>query len=125
MSNFITLDEWREFDEVVPKVRLFLKRLGHDIILVPCEECDYSDECGGNHLKRKVICLDTEEVFDSLSKAAKSARTKNGAAISRVCKGERSNYRGRRYAYYDDYVAGTIPKYKGAYEKETCQPLWR
>lgn len=66
---------------------------------------------------RKIICLSTAEVFDSIKEAA----IKNGSTrlntIIKVCTGKRSHYKGMRFAYYDDYLQGTIPEFSGKYRR--------
>lgn len=56
------------------------------------------------HLKhgKKVICLDTGIVYDSVGKAAKD-RGFCSTGISMVCKGEFSHTHGTHWAYYDEY----------------------
>ena len=73
--------------------------------------------------RRKVINLDTGEVFESVSKACESVGGHGCGAIVRVCKGQRSQYRNVHFAYYDDYLNGTIPKFTGR-AKESCKKLW-
>ena len=65
----------------------------------------------------KVIRLDDNKIYDSLTEAAKDNRSKNPGSICKVCIGYRSQYKGRRFAYYDDYVNNTIPEFKGSYKK--------
>lgn len=72
---------------------------------------------------RKVINLDTGEVFESAKKASESVGGHNCGSIVRVCKGQRSQYRNVHFAYYDDYINGTIPKFTGR-AKESCEKLW-
>lgn len=73
---------------------------------------------------RKVIDLTTGEVFSSTIEAATSVgANKRGASISRVCSGKRSQYRNHKFAYYEDYINGTIPEFKGK-AKGTCEKLW-
>lgn len=74
---------------------------------------------------KQVIDLDTKEVFDSLSDASLSVGGKKVSPITRVCKGVRSQYRNHRFAYYEDYLNGTIPVFKGKYRKGSCEQLWR
>lgn len=73
---------------------------------------------------KMVIDLTTGQIFDSVLEAANSVRTgANGAAVSRVCKGRRSQYRNHKFAYYDDYLKNTIPQFRGR-AKESCKKLW-
>jgi len=75
-------------------------------------------------ITRQVIDLTTGEVFNSVKDAAISiGASKRGAAISRVCLGQRSQYRDHRFAYYEDYRNGTIPAFTGR-AKSTCKQLW-
>lgn len=73
---------------------------------------------------RRVINLDTKEVFESLTDAVKSVGGKRVSAIVKVCKGQRSQYRNNHFAYYSDYLNNTIPKFNGR-GKESCKKLWR
>jgi len=74
--------------------------------------------------KRKVVCLDNGEIFESLSDAVRFAGGRNSSAIVRVCQGKRSQYRDWHFAYYDDYIKGSIPAFKGK-PKRSCVGLWR
>ena len=74
---------------------------------------------------QKVINLDTKEIFGSFTKASESVGGKTGEMVARVCRGEKSHYRGYRFARYDDYINGTIPKFNGAFSKRACEKLWR
>jgi hypothetical protein len=75
---------------------------------------------------RKVIDLTTGNVFESCIEAAKSVGVKNlhSPAVTRVCKGERSQYRNHKFAYYDDFIKGIVPEFKGR-AKKSCEKLWR
>lgn len=73
---------------------------------------------------RPVIDLDTLQIYESLIDAAHSVGGKKAAAILRVCRGERSQYRNHRFAYLDDYKKGTVPKFTGR-AKRSCKSLWR
>ena len=77
-----------------------------------------------NYKTRKVICLDDGEVYDSVKSAAESVGSHVLMGVVNVCKGVRSQYRNAHFAYYDDYINGTIPPYKGKYKKESCKALW-
>ena len=72
---------------------------------------------------KKVICLDTGEVFDSMTDAVRSVGGHKVGSITRVCQGTRSQYRNKHFAYYDDYLNNTIPAFKGR-AKESCEKLW-
>lgn len=74
--------------------------------------------------ERPVIDLGTKEVFPSLLAAARSVGGNRSAAITRVCKGQRSNYRNHVFAYYEEYQNGTIKGFNGR-AKESCKKLWR
>lgn len=73
--------------------------------------------------RKKVIDLDTLEVFDTLTEAAHSIGITKAGAITRVCRGIRSNIHNHRFAYYDDYLNNTIPEFKGRYRRKgkVCQ----
>lgn len=73
----------------------------------------------------KVIDLDTLEVFQTEDMAAKSVGGNRGGMVRRVCIGARSHYREHRFAFYDDYVSGTIPTYKGKHKRKASKTLWR
>lgn len=73
----------------------------------------------------KVIDLISGDVFDSYTSAARSAGGNTGEMVARVCRGERSHYRGRVFAKYEDYIQGTIPEYKGSYKRKESKTLWR
>lgn len=74
--------------------------------------------------QRAVINLDTLQVFESMTEAVKSVGGMKASAISRVCRGQRSQYRNNRFAYLEDYKNGTIPQFTGK-AKESCEALWR
>lgn len=74
---------------------------------------------------KKVIDTDSLEVFESLIDAARSVGGKKAGAISRVCRGIRSQYRNHHFAYLDDYNNGTIPPFKGGFTKRSAEGLWR
>ena len=74
-------------------------------------------------LMKKVICLDDGTVFDSMTDAVASVGGKNVSAITKVCNGYRSQYRNRHFAYYDDFLNNSIPKFAGR-SKESCEKLW-
>lgn len=70
-----------------------------------------------NPNKKKVIRLDDNKIYSSLTECASDNGARSVGYITRVCKGERSNYNNRHFAYYEDYINNTIPKYKGKYIK--------
>lgn len=73
---------------------------------------------------KKVICLDTGIVYDSLTEAAHSVGGRKCGSITRVCQGIRSHYRNFHFAYYDDYLNGTIPPFRGRNTKRSSESLW-
>lgn len=73
----------------------------------------------------KVISLDTLQVFESYSQAARSVGGKLGELVARVCRGERSHYRNAHFARLKDYQNGCIPEYKGKTRKKGSETLWR
>lgn len=75
--------------------------------------------------ERKVIDLDSEEVFCSVIEASKSVGGRRASSIVKVCSGERSQYRDHHFAYYDDYINGTIPMFTGRYKKRSARGLWK
>lgn len=74
---------------------------------------------------RQVIDLDTGIIYDTMTHAALSLGAKRGCKITLVCRGQRSHYRNHHFAYYEDYINGSIPEYKGAYRKRSSEALWR
>lgn len=78
-----------------------------------------------NYSTRKVINLDTKEVYKSVTDAARSVGGRKSTVICRVCDGKRSAYRNIHFAYYDDYINNTIPEFKGRNKKRSSTSLWR
>lgn len=72
-----------------------------------------------------VIDLDTFEVYETFTQAARSVGGNRGEMVRRVCDGERSHYRNRHFARLSDYQNGTIPKFKGKNTKRGSEKLWR
>ena len=72
----------------------------------------------------EVICLDTKVVYQSATEAAKSAGGRIGEMVSRVCRGKRSHYRNRHFAFLKDYENGTIPVFSGR-KRKASESLWR
>lgn len=74
-----------------------------------------------------VIDLDTGKIYISASEAARdiSGGVAQGEMVARVCRGERSHYRERRFAFLSDYENGTIPEFKGRCKKKGSKSLWR
>ena len=66
---------------------------------------------------KKVIRLNDNKIYESITDCMKEHNATRSSAITRVCKGERSNYKGNRFAYYDDFKNNTIPKFKGRWIK--------
>ena len=66
---------------------------------------------------RKIIRLNDNKIYKSVTDCMKEHNAKRASVIVRVCKGERSNYKGNRFAYYDDFKNNTIPKFKGKWIK--------
>lgn len=124
MSNFILREEWDEYDAIRVLALEKIKQIGHDIAFT-CKdgECEpeFQEEnqrgiYSGRRRNKKTICLDTMEVYDSAS-AAGEAIGGTSTQVSAVCRGEARRYKGHRFAYYDDYVNNTIPRYKGKKRK--------
>ena len=61
---------------------------------------------------KPVIRLDDLKVYESITECSHDNGGKKTVCITRVCKGARSNYKGKRFAYYEDYINGTIPECK-------------
>ena len=73
----------------------------------------------------KCIDLDTLEVFETLTDAARSVGSESAGAVLKVCKGMRSQYRNHRFAYYYDYANDKIPEFIGKFKKRSSEGLWR
>lgn len=56
--------------------------------------------------RKKIINLDTEEIFNSIQEAADKYNIKN-THLSRVCRGGRKRTGGFRWMYYDEYKKQT------------------
>lgn len=61
---------------------------------------------------KPVIRLDDLKVYESVTECSLDNGGKKTVCVSRVCAGSRSNYKGKRFAFYDDYINGTIPECK-------------
>lgn len=72
-----------------------------------------------------VIDLDTLQVFNSYTDAAKTLGNGQGEMVRRVCDGERSHYKNHHFARYDDYLNNTIPRFKGKYTRKASKQLWQ
>ena len=73
---------------------------------------------------KTVIDLTTGVIYESTKAASIGVSGGgNGSAISRVCKGQRSQYRNHKFAYYEDYISGSIPEFVGR-ARESCRKLW-
>lgn len=77
------------------------------------------------YFSHKCIDLDTKEVFNSFTDAAKSVGNGQGEMVRRVCDGERSHYKNHRFARYDDYLNDSIPIFKGRNKRKASETLWR
>lgn len=73
----------------------------------------------------KVIRLDDGKIFETATEAVLSAGGRLSNLVLRVCRGERSHYREQHFAFYDDYINGTIPEYKGRIKRRGSKTLWR
>lgn len=72
---------------------------------------------------KKVIRLNDKKIYDSVTECAIDNGTRKVGVITRVCRGVRSNYKGNIFAYYEDYINNTIPKFKGKFIKNR-RLLW-
>lgn len=72
-----------------------------------------------------VIDLDTKRVYQSYTEASRAVGGSCGEMVARVCRGERSHYRGRHFANLDDYFNNTIPPYKGICKRGKAETLWQ
>lgn len=77
------------------------------------------------HSSRKVIDIDTKEIFWSATAALQSVHGRGVQSITRVCNGKRSNYRNHRFAFLEDYQAGIIKCSKVSKPKRSAEMLWR
>ena len=59
---------------------------------------------------RKVKCLETNQVFRSLTSAVEFVGVNNTREISDVCRGIRENIRGYHFKYVDDQIDQKITK---------------
>lgn len=73
---------------------------------------------------KRVINLDTNEIYNSVTEAAQQFGNRKPSAITKVCKGERSHYRGVRFAYLDDFENDCIPPFRGKFRKRSSRSLW-
>ena len=55
-----------------------------------------------HHNSKKIINLDTGQIYDSIGLIAKELNIKNGTHIVEVCKGKRKKAYGYRWAYYKE-----------------------
>lgn len=60
--------------------------------------------------EKKVICLETKEVFDSAMEASKKFNTNCYGNICACCRGERGSANGYHWAYVDDYNSWNTEK---------------
>lgn len=66
---------------------------------------------------KKVIRLNDGKIYESVSECARNNDAHRASAITRVCNGDRSNYKGNMFAFYKDYINDAIPKFKGKFRK--------
>jgi hypothetical protein len=59
---------------------------------------------------RKVVRLDTGEVFGTVSAASMATGVHSGKVVA-ICKGKRGSANGFRFAYLPDYEAGILPSF--------------
>lgn len=73
-----------------------------------------------------VVNLDTGKTYRTATDAARdvSKGKAQGEMVARVCRGERSHYRGEHFAFLKDYQNGTIPEYKGKTKRKASVTLW-
>lgn len=72
-----------------------------------------------------VIDLDTKQIYENYSQAARSIGGSRGLMIRRVCDGRRSHYRGHHYARLEDFKNNTIPAFTGKNKRKASLTLWR
>ena len=72
-----------------------------------------------NPYSKKVICINTGEIFDTITQAADKYNT-HPTTISKVCKGKRKTAGEMTWQYYDDYLIApkTINTYKYGRSKQ-------
>lgn len=75
----------------------------------PKEEMQKSAIKNGKVNRKQIICLDNEQIFDSIAQCSRKSEeifgvklTKQG--ISRVCKGGRKHHRNLSFMFYEDYI---------------------
>ena len=75
----------------------------------------------------RTICLDDMKIYETLADAARSISggKAQGEMVARVCRGEKSHYRGRHFAFLDDYLLGEIPPFSGKNKRKESRSLWR
>lgn len=75
----------------------------------------------------RTICLDDMKIYETLSDAARSISggKAQGEMVARVCRGERSHYRGHHFAFLNDYLSGGIPSFSGKNKRKESRSLWR
>jgi len=72
-----------------------------------------------------VIRIDDGKVYNTATDAARDIGGRQGEMVSRVCRGERSHYRGKKYAFYKDFINGTVPKFIGRNTRKASEVLWQ
>ena len=56
---------------------------------------------GKSKANRRVMCVETNDVFESMGDAAKFAKLKDATGITKCCKGERTVAGGYHWKYVD------------------------
>ena len=73
----------------------------------------------------EVVDLDLGIVYRTASDASRAIGASQCKQILMVCRGLRSHYRGKHYAFYSDYISGSIPEFTGKYKKKESRSLWQ
>lgn len=63
-----------------------------------------SSSGANNHAARKVVCIETGEIFDTIKDAESKYNIPKGV-IGHCCRGERIWSNGYHWAYYEDYIS--------------------
>ena len=76
------------------------------LIMTDEEKEKYKTKKGKQVCSKKVICLDTNEVFDSLKQAGQqySSSPSAGSSIGQCCGGKRKTAYGKHWQFYEDYM---------------------
>ena len=74
-----------------------------------------------------VIDLDTLNVYNTATEAARTIANREGCGemVARVCRGQRSHYRNHHFAFYNDFLNGCVPDFKGKNKRKASENLWR